>query len=888
MKADRLLSLFLFFFVSRSLLYSTEKQDFFSVAGFYSLKDSGREVYSMNQAWRFYKGDIKDAQMSHFDDTGWGLVSIPHGLEYLPEEASGDRNYQGKVWYRKHFDINEKMRGKKVFLHFEAIMGKSVIWVNGVLVKEHYGGYLPIIVDVSDFIEYGKENIVAVLADNSNDPLYPPGKSQQIMDFAYLGGIYRDCWLVVHDQLYVTDPNYEKKVAGGGTLVWYENVGKKKADVCIKLHLRNERKNNFQGSVSFEISDCMGQRKGISERAIHIISGQDASLNQTLTVLDPDLWSPENPNLYWLTVRIIDRKKNVVDGYRLRIGIRSIELKGEDGLWLNGEPYPYKLMGVNRHQDFAIIGNAMPNSLHYRDASRLKSAGVRIVRSAHYPQDPAFMDACDELGIFVIVATPSWQFWNNNPVFGQRVYSDIRNMVRRDRNHPSVFMWEPILNETHYPDTFALNALRCVNEEYPTAYSASDPHNKTSANFQVIYSAPNAKKGNAAHVANEDRVKDKVYFTREWGDNVDDWSSNNSPSRVHRSWGEAAMLVQAQHYAKPPYEFTCLETFYNTTRQQIGGTIWCGFDHSRGYHPQNFFGGIMDSYRQPKYSYYMLMSQRLAAKNEKINVQTGPMIYIPHELSPFSAPDVVVYSNCEEVRLTVFEKGKTYSYKRSENKLKMPSPIITFKNVYDFMELKRLARSNRRKEIYLLAEGISNGKVVASHKVYSSLKPTKLRLRIDNDNRPLVADGSDVIVVVAELIDEMGNIKRLNNDYVHFEIEGEGKLLQNAPGKLQKLDWGTAPILVQSSYTPGVIKLKVGLEVQGLSTAKPTILEIKTVASDMNFISSQKEVSRWTNLMLSKTVQSHLGEKNLVPSKKQTNFNKELEQVARQQTEFSE
>ena len=129
----------------------------------------------------------------------------------------------------------------------------------------------------------------------------------------------------------------------------------------------------------------------------------------------------------------------------------------EKGLVLNGSLFPEKLIGGNRHQDFARLGNAVPNNLQWQDAVKLRKAGMRVIRSAHYPQDPAFMDACDRLGLFVIVATPGWQFWGSGP-FADRVYDDIRQMVRRDRNHPSVMMWEPILNETHYPADFAKKA----------------------------------------------------------------------------------------------------------------------------------------------------------------------------------------------------------------------------------------------------------------------------------------------------------------------------------------------------------------------------------------------------------------------------------------------
>lgn len=178
----------IFFFVFVILLYNAfplqaARQPEFSTAGFYNLTQTGRQAYSMNVAWRFHKGDISDAYMSSFNDKEWEVVSLPHGIEYLPPEASGCINYQGIVWYRKHFTPNEDLQGKKTFLHFEAIMGKCKIWVNGKFLKEHFGGYLPIVVDVSDALRQGEDNVIAVCADNSDDSSYPPGKEENSLDF---------------------------------------------------------------------------------------------------------------------------------------------------------------------------------------------------------------------------------------------------------------------------------------------------------------------------------------------------------------------------------------------------------------------------------------------------------------------------------------------------------------------------------------------------------------------------------------------------------------------------------------------------------------------------------------------------------------------------------
>lgn len=363
-------------------------------------------------------------------------------------------------------------------------------------------------------------------------------------------------------------------------------------------------------------------------------------------VANPALWSPETPNLYYLDIRVKDAiTGSVIDGYRKRIGIRSIEFKQEKGLWINGKPYG-KIMGTNRHQDFAVLGNAVPNILQWRDAKKLRDAGMKVIRT-HYVIDPAFMDACDELGLFALVETPGWQFWNDAYEFGERVYMDIRNMIRIHRNHASLFFWEPVLNETRYPVEFAKNAARICKEEYPYPYSiaACDDAAAGDEYFDLLLRPTAVLKPG------------KTYFTREWGDNVDDWNAHNSNSRTARGWGEMPMLIQAAHYA------AWYEKVYKQAPQVVGGCFWHSFDHQRGYHPDPFYGGMMDAFRQPKTSYYMFMSQREAEKGNII-AETGPMVYIAHEMTPFSPVDVTVYSNCDEVRLTVFEGGKQYTYKK--------------------------------------------------------------------------------------------------------------------------------------------------------------------------------------------------------------------------------
>lgn len=882
------------YFVLCCLMTCITQQSFayqpeYSTAGFFELPHTGRTVYSMNPAWRMYKGSLKGAEQPGFNDKEWNLVSLPNGIEYVPTEASGCVNYQGEVWYRKHFTPEVSWKGKQLFLHFEAIMGKSKVWINGTLVNEHFGGFLPVIANVTEYIKYGEDNVIAVWADNSNDPSYPPGKPQDQLDFTYFGGIYRDCWMIVHNNVFITDPNYENETAGGGLFVSFGQISEKLAEVRLDAHIRNLSDKSFSGKVAYQLFDKDNRLVCQADKSFSVSKGKARKTSLTLTVENPELWEPDSPYLYQLHVLIKDKSGQTVDGYRRRIGIRSIEFKGKDGFWLNGKPYPYPLIGANRHQDFAVIGNALSNSLHWRDAKKLRDAGLRVIRNAHYPQDPAFMDACDELGLFVIVNTPGWQFWNNEPVFAQRVYSDIRNMVRRDRNHPSVWMWEPILNETWYPEDFAKNVVDILHEEYPYpyCYAGCDVTAKGHEYFPIHFTHPLNGAGGAFNTATMDP---KIsYFTREWGDNVDDWNSHNSPSRVNRAWGEVPMLIQAQGYAKTDYKYTCYDALYRNTRQHMGGCLWHSFDHQRGYHPDPFYGGIMDAFRQPKLSYYMFCSQRPAETNDKLIAENGPMVFIANAMTPFSPKDVTVYSNCDEVRLTYCKDGKQLVYKKEKTNEGMPSPVITFKDVWDVMYDKQLARARKHADSYLLAEGLVDGKVVATHKVMPARRPSQIKLWADNESMQTTADGSDLITIVAAITDDNGNIKRLNNCHIKFEIEGPGELVASEETftNPRAVQWGTAPILVRAKAQEGSIKIKASVVPSGIHTPVSAELVIPTTKATHPFIADKNELNLLLNGSGKRENQSSANQADEEMRKQQQEQSRmKLKEVEQQQSDF--
>lgn len=819
----------------------------YSVAGFIRLpgQEPTHLVLPFNVGWTFAKGDHEGAERRDFNDSSWQRVNLPHGIEILPEEASGCSNYQGPAWYRKSFRVPGSWKGKRVSVHFEGIMGKSSIWLNGEPLGEYFGGYLPVIMNLDGGLLHEGDNVIAVRCDNSDDPSYPPGKPQKDLDFCYFGGIYRDAYLTATGRVYITDPNEAATTAGGG--VFFRTVSydpkSRKAMTKVKVQVANET-DAARNLIVNAVFTYPGDTEPYShEGRLSLEAGAKKGIELDVPLTRARPWSPADPHLYALTVSVYDTngKKEparLLDHRTLKVGIRTIKLD-KNGLTLNGKPYPGKLIGGNRHQDFAMLGNAVPNNLQWRDAIKLHEAGVRVVRCAHYPMDPAFMDACDELGIFVIVATPGWQFWGKKD-FAERVYDDIRQMVRRDRNRASVLMWEPILNETGYPEEFAQKAYDIVHEEYPGpfCFAACDSAAKGAAPFDVHYMHP--PQGEEHWSKKNPPVASKAHFTREFGDNVDDWSSHNSPSRVSRAWGEIPMLIQAVNYLKPPFTHTSLDALAKAPADHFGGCLWHPFDHQRGYHPDPFYGGLMDAYRQPKTSWYAFRSQ--VDRGDPKQGGAEPMVYIAHECTPFSPADVTVFTNCEAVRLTV-NGGEAQEQKVSAASPGLPHPPLVFKQAWDFMAGKSLSRQGKGKEVLLVAEGLVGGKVVARHETGPARRPVTLALHLDHDAALPEANGSDVAVVIASVTDGSGRVKRLNNERIRFEVEGPAELI-DAPGRepgIRPVIWGTAPVLLRMGDAPGKVIVRASVVNQGLQKPKGAELTFEITAPRQQDTSATRE-----------------------------------------------
>ena len=444
------------------------------------------------------------------------------------------------------------------------------------------------------------------------------------------------------------------------------------------------------------------------------------------------------------------------------------------------------------------------------------------------------------------------------------VHQNTREIIRRDRNHPCVLMWEPILNETRYPKDFALQALQITKEEFPfpgRPVAAADMNSEgVKDNYDVLYDW-------ADNIGKNTLDTDKCIFTREWGEYVDDWYAHNAINRANRAWGEKAMLTAALSLADT------YGMMYRGQRQFIGGCQWHPFDHQRGYHPDAYLGGIYDAFRQKKYAFEMFRSQ----------ISQPYMVFIANEMTQYSESDVTIFSNCDSVRLTAFDGEKVATLPVKHEVGGTPNVPVVFKGFWDFWQARSWSYTKRNWEkVSLLAEGIVDGKVVCSEKKMPSRRSTHIRLYADEMGKNLVADGSDFIVVVAEITDDNGNVRRNATENVSFTVEGEGAIIDdgNIMANPRIVEWGSAPILVRSTHKAGTIRIIARPTFEGTYAPAADTLEIQSIPYDMK--SCYKDVS---SPLPTKPISSSTPQKSNSPASA-SSLKETLEEVQRQQQDF--
>jgi len=707
---------------------------------------------NFNKDWQFAITDDSIDQVG-VDRAKWENVSLPHTPKLEPKVMDGQ--WQGICWYYKKFNLPEKSGDKEFFLRFEGAMNVCEVWVNGEKLITKQGGYLPVVVKFTKIARHNKTNEVLVKLDNRDNPVTGP-KPMRLLDFNMYGGLYRDASLIVKDRLHITDANYAGIAGGGGVFVTYPKATKEEAVIEIKTNVANDYKKSKKITVVNELWDGNKLISAIHSSTNKIETSNSETITTQISVNNPKLWSPKSPTLYNLKTKVLVGT-TVIDEEENRIGIRRFEIKKE-GFFINGEKM--FLRGVNRHQEYPYIGYALSNEAQYRDAVKIKEAGFDYVRLSHYPHSPAFMDACDELGIVVLDAILGWQYYIKDYAFQQQIFQTGRELIRRDRNHPCVIAWELSLNESWMDEPFIDELQKITHEEYPGDQCNSagwqeygyDIYLQARQHRLSYYKEP-AK----PYIVSE--YGDWEYFAMNAGFNQELWKDLKEADRTSRQLitdGEIRLLQQATNIQEAHND--------NFNTPAFADGYWVMFDYNRGCANDLESSGIMSIDRLPKFSYYFYQSQRDAVEKSDL-FQSGPMVFIASYWNELSPLNVRVFSNCDEVEL--FLNGKSLGKQKPDS-----DAISKNLNHPPFMfKIKAFEKGE------LIAKGFIHGKEVVAYSVKTPETPERIEVTIDESKKAPKSGCNDVVFVYARLVDKNGTVVPINGKKIDFKIEGDAKML---------------------------------------------------------------------------------------------------------------
>lgn len=697
--------------------------------------------------------DTAAAEMRVLMAGAWERVALPHTPRIEPLTVL--HQWQGVCYYRRRLSVTPQEASGQLWLEFEGAMHLADLWVNGQHVARHAGGYAPFVVDVTGRLKAGDDNELLVRLDNRDNPLIPPGKPLGSLDFCYYGGLYRDVALIAKPSTYITHPILSGREAGGGVFVTYPEVSRQLATVRVRTELANADAADRYVTLRHTLyiwnrGKGRGKKVASEETDVQLPRSGRAEAGVVLRLEHPRLWSPDAPQLYLLVSEVV-RDGRVVDREQQRIGIRRFEMSRERGLLVNGQPV--KLVGSNRHMEYPYVGNALPGAAQYRDIYQIRENGFNVVRLGHYPQDPSVLEACDELGLLAIEPIPGWQFYNGDSLFVRLTHRDIRDLIRRDRNHPCILLWETTLNESWPPKEWKDEAVRIAHSEMPgdQCFTSGDAYGYDG--FDVCYNDWEEGFNRPNHTAKPGFIRE--YYDYEFG-------GRYSTTRVRRGDGERALVQNAWN---AQWSLNRYSTYYPAT---MGGAVWSMYDYNRGCCDNICYSGVADLFRLPKFSLRFYRSQVAAGAP----LPSGPM---PYELfaatwrvAPF-ADTVQVYGNVEEVELWL--NGRRLSRQRADdgpdtdyvprpdggNARHLACPPFTFTHIP--------AEAGTLKAV-----GYVNGEVVATHEVRTPGRAARVELGYFESGRP--AEQSDLLIVYASLTDADGTPCRDNGVRVRLTAEG--------------------------------------------------------------------------------------------------------------------
>lgn len=800
--------------------------------------DNIRQRTSFNTDWTFHLGDVEGASVTTFDDGDWRKLNLPHDWaiegEFSKDNPSGTGGGAlpgGIGWYRKTFVADEAYQGKKVYIDFDGVYMNSEVYINGILLGKRPYGYISFRYDLTPYLNLGEENVVAVRVDNQEQP-----NSRW-----YSGcGIYRNVWLTVTNPVHVDL---------WGTYVTTPQVSESEAIVAVCTSVKNEGTADAQIEVVSSLLDAEGNRVGETSTVLPVAKDSVVVYEQTLSVASPVLWSVENPYLYTLATEVMVDGK-LVDNYETVTGIRSFEFNAKKGFILNGNQV--KIKGVCMHHDLGCLGAAVNTRAIKRQLEILQEMGCNGIRCSHNPPAPELLQLCDEMGFIVMDET--FDMWRKKKTkydyslyFNEWHERDLTDLMLRDRNHPSIFMWS-IGNEVleqwsdANADTLSLEEANMILNFGHSAEMLAKEGAEMSVNSMLTKKLADMTRAldptrPVTAGCNEPNPYNHLFASGALdiiGFNYhDDWFMGvpkNFPGKPFLVTESVSSLMTRGYYKMPsdkpilcperwdkPYydpSFSCSSYDHcrapwgshheNTLRLVTendfisGQYIWTGFDYMGeptpyGWPARSSYFGIVDLAGFPKDIYYMYQSQW---------TDKDVLHLFPHwNWEEGQEIDLWAYFNhADEVEL--FINGKSQGVKT------MPADKyhVVWRVKYEPGTIKAVSRKE--------------GKVVMEKEIHTAGEPAQIRLTADRTE--IQADGTDLSFITVEVLDKEGNLCPNADNLVNFDVKGVAFIagvdngnqtsMESFKASHRKAFYGKCLVVLQNNGGKGNIQLEATSE----------------------------------------------------------------------------
>ena len=715
--------------------------------------NEGRLVLPMNRNWLYSRSVVEGAHQKSFDDSGYEKVVIPHTNVRLPWHSFDEKSYEFVSSYRRHFKLPPEARGKHVFVDFEGAMTASTVWINGTRLGEYKGGYTPFSFELTPHLDFDGENVLAVDLDSSERPDIPPFGYE--IDYLTFGGIYREVSLRIVPGIFI------------------DNVFAKPKDVlsdhpglevdCHLQHLEASRE-PLRLEVALRDGDRVVQKGSLNVPASGAAS-EDTVHTLALANLGPiKLWDLAHPNLYKVEVTLW-RGKQLVDSVSRVIGFREAQFT-DHGFELNGKII--KLRGLDRHQTFPFVGQAMPGRPQRRDAYILRhNLKCNIVRTSHYPQSRHFLDACDEMGLLVLEEIPGWQH------IGDQAWQDISvdnvgRMIKRDWNHPSIILWGVRINESRDNHDFYTRTNALAHKLDPTRQTGGIRYFQESEFLEDVFTMNDF--GWPLKLPNHPRYLNTEFV------------GHTYPTKT---------IDQVERLTEHMIRHARVHDQLASDAQYAGGIAWCAFDYNThgnfGSGDRICYHGVTDIFREPKPAAGFYKSQ--CDPEEEVVLE--PAFHWARGDASIGFSHAVVCSNCDHIKFFMGNEmvAEADPDRKQFAHLRYAPFVIDLPDPWHKWGDLRL-------------EGYIQGKLVIT-KNYSG-KGIDQKFALLPDDTSLIGDGADTTRVVLRVTDEYGAIRPFANDAVKLELEGPGEIIGDNPFALIG---GTGAVWIRAKEQAGTVRL---------------------------------------------------------------------------------